>query len=172
MWKPTPPTQNPARAPEHASRSGSWTAPAADCHDRTFIGKSLMIKGQVSGSEAFHVDGRIEGTISLPDKCLVIGRSATIIADIVAGEVTVCGELRGKVTAQDRVELRNHASVLGDVLAKRISIEDGAVFKGTIDMCRKDDNRDSARESDPAQPDADHTAVSDEALVASGAGAV
>jgi cytoskeletal protein CcmA (bactofilin family) len=180
MWKPTAPSQNPVPPPEHvpASRSGSLTAPAADgkgpvySHDRTLIGKSLMIKGQISGSESLHVDGRIEGSISVPDGLVVIGRGATIIADIIAGEVTVSGELRGKITVTDRVELRNNASVLGDVLAKRISIEEGAVFKGKIDLCRKDDKREGVLESDSvARPDADHGAVSDETLVASGAGA-
>jgi cytoskeletal protein CcmA (bactofilin family) len=104
----------------------------------TYIGKSLLIKGEVSGSEPIHVEGRIEGSISLPGGHINVGRDAVVGSDVHAGEVIVRGTLHGKLTASERVEVHSGASLIGDVAAERISIEDGASFQGRIDMRRPD----------------------------------
>lgn len=104
----------------------------------TYIGKSLLIKGEVSGSEPIHVEGRIEGPISLHGSHMNIGRDGMVVSDVQAGEVIVRGTLHGKLTASDRVEIHSGGSLIGDVAARRISIEDGAYFQGSIDMRRPD----------------------------------
>jgi cytoskeletal protein CcmA (bactofilin family) len=104
----------------------------------TYIGKSLEIKGEVSGSEAVHIEGRIEGPISLHDAHLNIGRDAVLTSNVQAGEVIVRGTLHGNVTAIDRVEVHSGGSLMGNVAAGRVSIEIGAYCKGNIDMRRQD----------------------------------
>jgi cytoskeletal protein CcmA (bactofilin family) len=120
---------NPPRKTPHNTTSNGET---------TYIGKSLLIKGEVSGSEPIHVEGRIEGLISFPGNHIDIGRNAVVGSDVHAGEVIVRGRLQGKLTASDRVEIHNGGSLVGDVVAGRISVEDGACFQGSIDMTRPD----------------------------------
>ena len=151
MWKPTnPPTPNarptspepersaapapiqpPAPEPVAPSRpavSSSGTA------DQATIGKSLVIKGEVTGSEALYIDGRVEGSINLAGNRVTVGRNGVVSANINAREIVVLGKVRGNLTASDRVDIRSDGSLTGDVVAARISIEDGAFFKGGIDI--------------------------------------
>lgn len=100
------------------------------------IGKSLVVKGELSGSESLYIDGKVEGSISLPGNRVTIGRNGNVSASIVAREVVVQGKLLGNVTASDRLEVRSEGSLTGDVVAQRISVEDGAFFKGKIDIRR------------------------------------
>ncbi len=104
----------------------------------TFIGKSLVIKGEVSGTEPVNLEGRIEGPVSLPHNHLNIGRDGMVMSNVDAGDVVVRGTLHGKLTASDRVEIHSGGSLMGDVVAGRITIEDGAYFQGSIDMRRPD----------------------------------
>ncbi len=148
MWKPTnQPTTTPARPgePERPAAPAS-VAPAVSepvaaprpvstsSADQATIGKSLVIKGEVSGSESLYIDGRVEGSINLAGNRVTVGRNGVVSANINAREIVVLGKVRGNLTASDRVDIRSDGSLTGDVVAARISIEDGAYFKGGIDI--------------------------------------
>ena len=111
--------------------------------DQATIGKSLVIKGEVSGSESLYIDGRVEGSINLSGNRVTIGRNGVVAANISAREIVVLGKVRGNLTASDRVDIRSDGSLTGDVVAARISIEDGAFFKGGIDIRKAGSKPDS-----------------------------
>ncbi|NYF78194.1 bactofilin family protein [Granulicella arctica] len=149
MWKPnqpgtSPSTPEPVRPTSPASPSfeaastrpatAGTAASAAPSGDQATIGKSLVIKGELSGSESLYIDGKVEGAITLPGNRVTVGRNGQVAANIVAREVVVLGKVRGNVQASDRVDIRSEGSLTGDVIAARISIEDGAFFKGGIDI--------------------------------------
>src|SRR5438309_3588016 len=151
MWKPTNQPTSPSRPgePERpampASSVPSMSEPAAAAAPRTAatttttadqatIGKSLVIKGEVTGSESLYIDGRVEGSINLSGNRVTVGRNGVVAANINAREIVVLGKVRGNLTASDRVDIRSDGSLTGDVVAARISIEDGAFFKGGIDI--------------------------------------
>jgi cytoskeletal protein CcmA (bactofilin family) len=143
MWKPsTQPGTNPApaepqRPPSPTSEYNNTPKPmtsATAVSDQATIGKSLVIKGEVTGSESLYIDGRVEGSIHLPGNRVTVGRNGVIAANITAREAVILGKVRGNVSATDRVDIRNEGSLTGDVVAQRISIEDGAFFKGGIDI--------------------------------------
>jgi cytoskeletal protein CcmA (bactofilin family) len=150
MWKPnqpgtTPSTPEPVRPSSPASPSfeatparpatpGAAASAATPSGDQATIGKSLVIKGELSGSESLYIDGKVEGAITLPGNRVTVGRNGQVAANIVAREVVVLGKVRGNVQASDRIDIRSEGSLTGDVIAARISIEDGAFFKGGIDI--------------------------------------
>jgi cytoskeletal protein CcmA (bactofilin family) len=115
----------PAPAPRNA---------VVNSQEQATIGKSLVIKGEVTGSESLYIDGRVEGSITLTGYRVTIGRNGQIQASINAKELVVLGKVKGNVTVSDRVEIRNEGSLTGDVICQRVSIEDGAFFKGSIDI--------------------------------------
>src|ERR1700720_2848974 len=153
MWKPTNQPTTPGRPaePERPTMS-SPSAPASMASEPTIgprpatsstttttadqatIGKSLVIKGEVTGSESLYIDGRVEGSINLAGNRVTVGRNGVVSANINAREIVVLGKVRGNLTASDRVDIRSDGSLTGDVVAARISIEDGAFFKGGIDI--------------------------------------
>lgn len=100
------------------------------------IGKSIVIKGEVSGSEDLTIEGHVEGKIELRDHILSVGSSGRVQAHIVAKAIVVHGEVTGNLTAADKVEIRENGSVEGDIVAPRVAIADGAKFRGSIDMRR------------------------------------
>jgi cytoskeletal protein CcmA (bactofilin family) len=102
--------------------------------EQATIGRSLVIKGEVSGSESLYIDGRIEGKISLPDNRVTIGRNGSVQANITAREVVIMGKVAGNIECTDRVDIRSEGSVTGDVSTVRISVEDGAILKGGIQV--------------------------------------
>jgi cytoskeletal protein CcmA (bactofilin family) len=119
--------------------------------EQATIGKSLFVKGEVTGSESLYIDGRVEGTISLPGNRVTVGRNGQVAANITAREVVVLGKVRGDMTASDRVDIRSEGSLTGNVAAARISIEDGAYFKGGIDIRKPTDTKSgAASSSEPA----------------------
>jgi cytoskeletal protein CcmA (bactofilin family) len=138
--RPTPTTPatsfetaaTPAR-PAVTSTAGT-AATAASTGEQATIGKSLIIKGELSGSESLFIDGKVEGTINLPGNRVTVGRNGQVAANILAREIVVLGKVRGNCQASDRVDIRSEGSLTGDVIAARISIEDGAFFKGGIDI--------------------------------------
>jgi len=147
MWKPTNqpgapnPTPEPQRPTTPTAAPSMEPSPAAaprnatlNSQDQATIGKSLVIKGEVTGSESLYIDGRVEGSINLSGNRVTIGRNGVVNANINAREIVVTGKVRGNLTASDRVDIRNEGSLTGDVVAQRISIEDGAFFKGGIDI--------------------------------------
>jgi cytoskeletal protein CcmA (bactofilin family) len=154
MWKPaSSPSPNPKPAvpePEKAVEKSVMTtshipsepAPVAaprnallnNSQEQATIGKSLIIKGEVSGSESLYIDGRVEGAINLPGHRVTVGRNGQVQANITAKEVVILGKVKGNINASDRTDIRNDGSLTGDVTCQRISIEDGAYFKGGIDI--------------------------------------
>ena len=102
--------------------------------DVATIGKSVVVKGELSGSEDLYVDGQVEGSISLRGQSLTIGPNGRVRANIEARNVIVHGKVNGDIHATERVELRKTASLAGDISTARISIDDGAFFKGGIDI--------------------------------------
>jgi cytoskeletal protein CcmA (bactofilin family) len=101
------------------------------------IGKSVVIKGELSGSEDLYLDGQVEGSIELRNHSLTVGPNGTVKANVVAKGVIVQGKLEGSVSASERVELRQSAVVTGDLSAQRVSIEEGAYLKGKVDIQRE-----------------------------------
>ncbi len=150
MWKPNPtgplppspaePTRPTVPAPTIFETStprpvaSPVASPVVATGEQATIGKSLVVKGEVSGSESLYIDGKVEGTINLPGNRVTVGRNGQVAANIMAREVVVLGKVRGNVNASDRVDIRSEGSLTGDVAAARISIEDGAYFKGGIDI--------------------------------------
>ena len=100
----------------------------------TVIGKSVVIRGELSGNEDLYIDGDIEGTVTLPESRLTIGPNARVRADISVRDVVILGQLTGNVHAAGRVDLRQSALVNGDILAGRLSIEESAVLTGRVEL--------------------------------------
>ncbi len=101
------------------------------------IGKSVVIKGELNGSEDLTIEGHVEGTIQLRDHVLTIGPNGRIKAQVFAKSVIVLGEVTGNVTASDKVDIRDAGSVDGDIVSPRVAIAEGAHFRGSVDMQRK-----------------------------------
>ena len=101
------------------------------------LGGSLHVKGEITGNEDLHIDGSVEGLIQLEDRKLTVGASAKVTADIIAREVVVYGNVKGNLRARDRIEIKKDGSVVGDLTTARIMIEDGAYFRGGIDITKK-----------------------------------
>jgi len=101
------------------------------------IGKSVVIKGELNGSEDLTIEGHVEGTIQLRDHVLTIGPNGKIKAQVFAKSVIVLGEVMGNVTASDKVDIRDNGSVDGDIVSPRVAIAEGAHFRGSVDMQRK-----------------------------------
>jgi cytoskeletal protein CcmA (bactofilin family) len=137
--RPTEPERTPISAPSAPTVTETTVSSAprpvsASTADQATIGKSLVIKGEVTGSESLYIDGRVEGSINLAGNRVTVGRNGVVAANITAREIVVLGKVRGNLTASDRVDIRSDGSLTGDVVAARISIEDGAFFKGGIDI--------------------------------------
>jgi cytoskeletal protein CcmA (bactofilin family) len=101
------------------------------------IGKSVVIKGELNGSEDLTIEGHVEGTIQLREHVLTIGPNGKIKAQVFAKSVVVLGEVTGNVTASDKVDIRDNGSVDGDIISPRVAIAEGAHFRGSVDMQRK-----------------------------------
>jgi cytoskeletal protein CcmA (bactofilin family) len=102
------------------------------------IGKSIVIKGELSGGEDLTIEGQVEGRIELQDHVLTIGSNGRIKAQIAAKSIVVQGQVTGNLTATEKVDIRENGSVDGDISAPRIAIADGSHFRGSIDMHRKE----------------------------------
>jgi len=111
------------------------------------IGKSVVIRGELSGSEDLYVDGEVEGSIELREHHLTIGPHGRVRASVHARDVVVHGQLNGNVHGTERVELKKSAVHTGDILTKRIVIEDGAVFKGGVETQREAPKAEPQRET-------------------------
>jgi cytoskeletal protein CcmA (bactofilin family) len=168
MWKPTnPPASNPSPSPEPQR---SYTPPIEpvspprpasaplNTQEQATLGKSLVIKGEVTGSESLYIDGRVEGSINLPGNRVTVGRNGVVSANIAAREIVVLGKVRGNMTASDRVDIRGEGSLTGDVVAQRISIEDGAYFKGGIDIRKPGQKANGEAKESASAPAAGETA--------------
>jgi cytoskeletal protein CcmA (bactofilin family) len=133
--RPSSIKQEPRTAPKPVSPGASNSAQ---------IGKSLRVKGTVSGSEDLYIDGIVEGTIKLESNNLTIGPNGKVQADVEARSIIVLGTLQGNVRVGERIEIRKTGSLEGDLITSRIVIEDGAVFRGSIDIEKPTQARASA----------------------------
>jgi cytoskeletal protein CcmA (bactofilin family) len=115
------------------------------------IGKSVVIKGELNGSEDLTVEGHVEGKIELRDHVLTIGPNGKIKAQVFAKAVIVLGEVNGNVTATEKVDIRDGGSVDGDIVSPRVAIAEGAHFRGSVDMQRKGQPQAQAQQPRPAQ---------------------
>jgi cytoskeletal protein CcmA (bactofilin family) len=122
------------------------------------LGASLHIKGEISGNEDLQIDGSVEGLVQLDDRKLTVGASARVTADLIAREVIVYGNVKGNLRARDRIEIKKDGSVVGDLTTARIMIEDGAYFKGSIEIDKAGDKDESDLEK-PAYTRASKTSA-------------
>jgi cytoskeletal protein CcmA (bactofilin family) len=149
MWKrdesvkPNSPSSGPAAPGAPAPSSSGESAPRAGAEtrsqierDKVNIGKSVVIKGELSGSEDLTIEGHVDGKIELRDNVLTIGPNGKIKAQVFAKSVIVLGEVSGNVTASEKVDIRDNGSVDGDIVAPRVAIAEGAHFRGSVDMQR------------------------------------
>src|SRR5918996_5229845 len=144
MWKrdeAVKPTTGPASTPAVQSHGGQAPSPHQETRHqigRTVvnIGKSVVIKGELNGSEDLTIEGQVEGKIELRQNVLTIGANGRIKAQVFAKSVVIFGEVTGNVTASEKVDIRDNGSVDGDIAAPRVAIAEGAHFRGSIDMQR------------------------------------
>ena len=136
MTEPLAETPQPANS--IAARVSALPQPGA-----AVIGKTITIAGDITGTEPLHIEGRVKGSIALEGAYLNIGPGAVLQSNVSAREVVVRGSLTGKVNVSERIDIRNGGSLVGDVSAHSVSIEEGAYFKGSIDMRRSESTRQS-----------------------------
>ena len=145
MWKrdesvkpAAPPAPTPAAAPSASvGNAPAVSEPRAQLgRDMVNIGKSVVIKGELSGSEDLTIEGHVEGRIDLKGNVLTIGPNGKIKAEVFAKAVVVLGEVTGNVTASEKVDIRDNGSVDGDIASPRVAIAEGAHFRGSVDMQR------------------------------------
>ena len=147
MWKrdeAVRPTSGQPAGPAVATSTQPVSVPAAvqpDVRrierDVVNIGKSVVIKGELNGSEDLTIEGHVEGRIELKDHVLTIGPNGKIKAQVFAKAVIVLGEVNGNITASEKVDIRDGGSVDGDMISPRVAIAEGAHFRGSVDMQRK-----------------------------------
>lgn len=101
------------------------------------IGRSIVVKGELSANEDLVIDGQFEGTVNLQDHCLTVGANGKVKAEILARQVVIYGVVNGNVSAREKVEVRRTGNVTGDLRSASVSIEEGAYFKGSIDILRE-----------------------------------
>jgi len=162
MWKrdeavkPTNQAATPAPAP--TSVPASVAAPQAESRrierDLVNIGKSVVIKGELSGSEDLTIEGHVEGKIELKENVLTIGPNGRIKAAVFAKAVIVLGEVNGPIAASEKVDIRDGGSVDGDIVSPKVAIAEGAHFRGSVDMQKK-----SGAPAQPGKPETSKSAV-------------
>jgi cytoskeletal protein CcmA (bactofilin family) len=167
MWKrdesvkpAAPPAPTPAAAPSApASAAPQASEPRAQLgRDMVNIGKSVVIKGELSGSEDLTIEGQVDGRIDLKGNVLTIGPNGKIKAEIFAKSVVVLGEVTGNVNASEKVDIRDNGSVDGDIASPRVAIAEGAHFRGSVDMQRAGAKPQPAKpnQPQPGQPQPQH----------------
>jgi cytoskeletal protein CcmA (bactofilin family) len=169
MWKrdeSVKPAAPPASTPVAAPSAPAAAAPSAGepraqqfGRDMVNIGKSVVIKGELSGSEDLTIEGHVEGKIDLKGNVLTIGPNGKIKAEVFAKAVVVLGEVTGNVTASEKVDIRDNGSVDGDIASPRVAIAEGAHFRGSVDMQRAGQQKQQQQQQQqkpanekPAQP--------------------
>jgi cytoskeletal protein CcmA (bactofilin family) len=141
--RPTIPSPS-ANAPAYSGEAKTMapndpTYPSTSSGNTARLGSSLHVKGEITGNEDLLIDGTVEGLVQLEDRKLTVGASAKVTADVIAREVVVYGNVKGNLRARDRIEIKKDGSVIGDLTTARISIEDGAYFKGSIEIDKTGD---------------------------------
>jgi cytoskeletal protein CcmA (bactofilin family) len=159
MWKtrkeeeaaaPVSPVKEVSPVVTPTERKGFEPSEAPSRSGMAHIGKSVLVKGELSGSEDLYIDGEVEGTVQLRENNLTVGPNGRVNANISAKEITVLGKVQGNVRATDKLEIRKSGSLVGDIVTARITIEDGAYFKGSIDIQKPE----AAARSEVKKPEA------------------
>ena len=155
-----PPSNRPAALPSNPIEPNKEATPLSSMPFKTpepestrgqaSIGKAVKINGQIYSKEDLYVDGDVEGTIELQEHRLTVGPNGKVHSSVKAREVVVLGNIQGNVDASDKLEIRKDARLVGDIKTARIIIEDGAYFKGSIDIVKPEPSKSSA--SSPARP--------------------
>jgi cytoskeletal protein CcmA (bactofilin family) len=146
MWKKSEPEETrpqPATTPQPPQAPQVQAAqpvrnPAPQLKEKAMIGPTITIKGDLSGEEDLQIEGRVEGKIDLPRHSVTVGKSGRIKADVYGKTITVEGEVEGNLFGEEQLVLRQSSTVRGNITAPRVSLEDGANFKGSIDMSSKE----------------------------------
>jgi cytoskeletal protein CcmA (bactofilin family) len=169
MLQSPEPKYTPAAAP---ANTYTPVKPATAPLEQATIGRSLVIKGEVSGSESLFIDGHVEGTINFPGNRVTIGRNGSVAANITANEVVIMGKVQGNVDCTDRLDIRNEGLLAGDVITHRISVEEGAILKGGVEV-RNPEKKDQKAQKDQHQQSQQNQAKAAEAskTMAANAGA-
>jgi len=147
MWDKKKPDTPQAAVPEQknllANKESKDAMPPVDAianRETGWLGSSLRVKGDITGSEDLLIDGSVEGLIQLDERKLTVGTTAKVTADITARDVVVYGYVKGNVRARGRIEIKKNGCVIGNLTTAQIMIEDGADFKGSIEIDRSADN--------------------------------
>ena len=125
-----PPDSQKSQSPSNFSPSKTVSVPV----EQATIGRSVVIKGEISGTESLYIDGRIEGTVNFSDHRVTVGRNGSVAANISAREVVILGKVQGNIQCTDRLDIRSEGALTGDVITQRISVEDGAILKGSVQV--------------------------------------
>jgi cytoskeletal protein CcmA (bactofilin family) len=146
----TPVANNPVKETPPMSSAPAPAPHVSDSRGPAIIGKSVMIKGQIFSREDLTIDGEIDGSVELHEHRLTVGPNGKLQAGVKAREVVVLGTIHGNVEASDKIDIRKDAKLVGDIKTTRIVIEDGAYFKGSIDIVRPE----AKPAAQPARPPA------------------
>ena len=168
MWKrdeSDPPgperASSPSRPSDHATSHAADRGVETSTPNIPNIGRSVVIKGELTGSEDLIIDGQVDGTINLLEHQLTIGPGGKIKAHVSAKSVVVVGRIDGNITATEKIQIREDGTVEGDVTAPRISIADGARFRGSVDMRASTGSHQSPAPSPHPEPQNDASSVKD-----------
>jgi cytoskeletal protein CcmA (bactofilin family) len=124
--------------------------PSVPASQRTYLGRTVVAQGQISSGEDLLIEGQFEGTISLNDHCLTVGAEGHVKAEIRARQVVIQGSVTGNVAAREKIEIRRTGHVVGDLVAATVAIEEGAYFKGSIDIARDEGSAASSAVATPS----------------------
>jgi len=165
MWKKSDSSEDMAYEPTQSASSPGAAAPAAPARapaagghraaDLGTIGPSISIRGEVTGDEDLVILGHIEGTITLPNHDVTLGKDARVIANVNAKQVIVDGQVEGDVIGKEVVTIRNSGSVQGNITAQRVVLEDGCRFSGSIDMGGSGSGAQDSKKTTPRAPVSD-----------------
>jgi cytoskeletal protein CcmA (bactofilin family) len=129
MSEPTPKMTNQIPKATNPSAAGSL---------HTLLGRTVVVQGQLSSGEDLQIEGKFDGNINLDDNCLTVGTEGHVKAEVHARQVVILGSVTGNVAAREKIEIRRTGRVVGDLIAATVAIEEGAYFKGSIDIARDD----------------------------------
>jgi len=142
----------PQEKPSNANTTSYAPLSAANAPvEQATIGRSLVIKGELTGAESLYIDGRIEGSITVAEHRVTVGRHGAVTANITAREVVIMGKVKGNIQCTDRLDIRGEGSLTGDVVTQRISVEDGAVLKGSVQVRSAEGKNDKAQSQAQSQ---------------------
>ncbi|HWH57242.1 MAG TPA: polymer-forming cytoskeletal protein [Terriglobales bacterium] len=115
--------------------------------EQATIGRTVVIKGEISGNESLYIDGRVEGSVTFKDHRVTVGRNGVVQANISAREVVIMGKVTGNVECSDRVDIRSEGTLTGDVVSARISVEDGAMLRGSVQLNPTEQKQDKSHDA-------------------------